>query len=144
MEHRRTGERIIARLHRDDEIIGSLETLARAESIPAATFTGLGAVSEITLALYDTRERVYKETALREMLEIASMTGNISWLGDDPVIHAHGVVSRVDLSTAAGHIMRGIVSATLEVALQIHPVRVSRAMDPDVGLNLLDLVTGQL
>jgi len=144
MEHRRIGDRIIARLHRGDEILGSLRALARSEAIPSATFTGLGAVSEITLALYDTSERAYKETELKEMLEVASLTGNVSWLGDEPVVHAHGVVSRVDLTTAAGHIVRGIVSATLEVALQVHPEKVSRALDPSVGLNLLDLGGGQL
>lgn len=130
---------ILARLEIGDEVIASMRELARIEAIPSAFITGLGAVNDITLAFYDTVTRSYVETRLAEELEVVSMTGNIAWLGEDPVVHLHGVVSRRDGSTAGGHIMRGIVSVTLEVMLLVHAVTIERRHVPAVGLNLLDL-----
>jgi len=135
----RAERSILARLEAGDEILSSIRELARKESIPSAFLWCLGAVNDITLAFYDLGTRRYEETPLAQELEVASMTGNISWLGDDPVVHLHGVVSRRDGSTAAGHVMRGIVSVTLEVMVLVHAERVERRNVPSVGLNLLDL-----
>jgi len=130
---------ILVKLAPGEEILESLKALARRLEIPSASVTGLGAVNDVTLALYDPAAKSYVETRLEEDLEVATMTGNISWLGADPVVHLHGVVSRADCSTAAGHIMRGVVSVTLEVMLQVGSQRVERRPDPSAGLNLLSL-----
>lgn len=139
MEHKRMGDRILARLAAGDEVIASLKDLARAENIPAASITGLGAVDDITLALYHPARREYLTTRLTEELEVASMTGNIAWLDGDPVVHIHGVVSRADCATAAGHFVQARVSVTLEVMLHLYPERIARAPEPAIGLNLLAL-----
>lgn len=139
MVHTRMTDRILVRLHPGDELHDCLRSLARAERIPSAALTGLGAVDDVTLALYTLATRRYLETRLTGELEVVSMTGNVSWLGDEPITHIHGVVSRADGSTAGGHFMRATVSITLEVMLLVYPERVERALDPACGLNLLDL-----
>jgi len=139
MKHKRMGDRILARLFPGEEIIESLKALTREARIPAGSLAGLGAVNDVTLALYETASRSYRTTRLEEELEVVSLTGNLSWLGGDPVVHAHGVVSRADCSTVAGHIMRGIVSITLEVMVEVYSERVERKPEPEIGLNLLDL-----
>lgn len=130
---------IIARLAVGEELLSSLKTLARQEALPSASLTGLGAVNDITLAIYDPAARVYRETRFTEDLELATLTGNIAWLGDEPVVHAHGVVSRADCTTVAGHIMRAVASVTIEVMLQVYAERIARRPDDETGLNLLEL-----
>ncbi len=130
---------MIARLAIGEEILASLKDLARAEEIPWAWIQGIGAIDDLTLALYDPAERRYRESVFRENLEVVSMSGNIAWLGDDPVVHAHGVFSRVDCTTVGGHIVRGCVSVTLEATLAIGEGRLERRPDDRVGLNLLDI-----
>jgi predicted DNA-binding protein with PD1-like motif len=140
MEFQRKGDRIQLRLVVGEELLDSLKQLARTESLPSATFTALGAVTEVTLAAYDTAARVYREMSFTEPLEMASVVGNISWLtGGDPMVHAHGVFSRFDCTTIAGHIMRAVTSATCEVAMQVGEKKVIRRPDEAIGLNLLDL-----
>src|SRR5207247_8436617 len=85
---------ILARLAVGEEIHAALKSLARARAVPSASLWGLGAVSDVTLALYDPVARTYRETRLTEDLEIATMSGNIAWLDDEPIVHLHGVVSR--------------------------------------------------
>jgi predicted DNA-binding protein with PD1-like motif len=130
---------IIARLAAGEEIHTTLKALARERAIPSAALTGLGAVNDVTLAFFDPAKRVYREMRLIEDLEVATMTGNIAWAGDEPIIHLHGVVSRADCTTAAGHIMRGIVSVTLEVMIRVDSMKMGRSHDAGFGLNLLDL-----
>jgi len=133
------GSNILVRIYPGEEIISQLKAVAREERIPGAALTGLGAVREATLALYDPAERRYVETRFEEDLEIASMTGNLAWLGDEPIPHVHGVLSRTDCTTSAGHVMRAVVSVTAEVMLTVYPERLTRERDETVGLNLLNL-----
>src|SRR5262245_5098858 len=103
------------RLHPGEEVHASLKDLARRESIPSAAISALGAVNDIVLALFDPAEKRYLETHFQEDLEIVSLTGNLAWSDDEPIAHLHGVVSRADCTTAAGHIMKATVSVTLEI-----------------------------
>ena len=130
---------VIARLSIGEEVLDSIKSLAIRERLPGAAITGLGAVHDITLALYDRDKRAYATTRLVEELEVSSLTGNLAWAGEEPVAHLHAVVSRADCSAAGGHVMRAIVSVTLEVMLTLYPDRIRRAPDAAVGLNLLDL-----
>ncbi len=142
MEYRRMGDRIVARLAMGEEIIESLRRLARTERIPSGSLAGLGAVRDVTLALYDLPSRSYKTRRFTEDLELVSMTGNLSWLGGgdgEPVIHAHGVVSREDATTLGGHIMSATVSVTVEAMVTVYPDRIVREPDETVGLKLLAL-----
>ncbi|HET6374364.1 MAG TPA: PPC domain-containing DNA-binding protein [Candidatus Polarisedimenticolia bacterium] len=139
MTYKRVNDRIIVRLDIGDEVIESLKTLARIERIPGGALTGLGAVGDVTLAYYHLKSRSYETVRLEEDVEVVSLTGNIGWLGDEPVIHAHAVVSRADCSTAGGHVMRAVVSVTVEVMVLVYAERLERAPVPEIGLNLLRL-----
>lgn len=130
---------VLARLHPGDEIHTCLREIARAERLPAASITGLGAVNDIVLAWFDPAAKRYLETHLRENLEIVSLTGNLAWRGEEPVAHLHGVVSRPDAGTAAGHVVRAVVSVTVELTLMVGSRRIERRHDPRFDLNLLDL-----
>lgn len=139
MRYQRSGGEILVRLLPGEEIHESLRALARQERLPGATLTGLGAVGEITLAFYDLARRAYLPTELREDLEIVSLTGNLAWAGDEPMAHLHAVVSRPDGSTLGGHVMRGVVSVTLEIAVRVLADRAERRFEEAAGLRLLDL-----
>ncbi len=133
------AEMIFVRLHPGEEVHACLRELAKREGIPSATVSGLGAVNDIVLALFDPAEKRYLETRLTEDLEVVSMTGNLAWAEGEPIAHLHGVVSKADCSTAAGHIMKAVVSVTLEISLLVGSARMERRLDPDFPLKLLHL-----
>ena len=140
MQFQKKGNGILLRLVTGEEMIDVLRSFAGAQSLPSATFTALGAVSDATLAAYDPVARNYLETPFTELLEMASVVGNIAWLPEgEPVVHAHGVFSRFDCTTIAGHIMKAVISVTCEVSMTVGERRLVRRHDESVGLNLLDL-----
>jgi len=140
MKLARAGDDILVRLDLGEDLLESLKEVARRESLPSASFTALGAVSEVTLALFDPAERVYRTTRFAEPLEIAAVVGNVAWLEEgEPAVHAHGVFSREDCSAVAGHVMSAVISVTGEVMMRAGGHKVIRRHDPRSGLNLLSL-----
>jgi predicted DNA-binding protein with PD1-like motif len=130
---------ILMRLHPGDELHACLREVARREGLPSAAVSGVGAVNDIVLALFDPATKRYLETHLAEDLEVVSLGGNLAWVGEEPLAHLHGVVSRADCSTLAGHVVRATVSITLELTLIVGNRRIARRPDAHFGLNLLDL-----
>jgi uncharacterized protein len=121
-----------------DSFLQPMVELVRRHEIAGATFTGLGALSEATLAWFDPVERQYKPFHVAEQVECASMVGNISWMNGKPFIHAHCVLGRRDGTTLAGHVKDLKALPTLEVTLVEHGT-LERKRRPDTGYALIDL-----
>jgi predicted DNA-binding protein with PD1-like motif len=124
-----------------DEVSGSLVSLARQHGISAASFTGIGALSRLTVGFFDLARRDYQRIELNEQLEVLTLSGNIATKDDEPKVHAHLVVGRSDGTAHGGHLLEAIVRPTLEVIVTETPVRLVRRIDPATGLALLDLAT---
>lgn len=127
----------VLRFDKGEEIIAGLTAFAAEREITAGVFSVIGACREIILAYYHLEDKTYQDKTLYEDMEIVSVTGNIGQMNDKVMIHAHGVVSDIDLETHGGHIKKLVISATGEVILQVLKGKLTRTFDPDTGLNLL-------
>jgi predicted DNA-binding protein with PD1-like motif len=122
----------------DDPSTGLLR-FAREEGLQGASFTAIGAFSEVTLAFFDWKRKEYESIPVREQVEVVSLVGNLATEdGGDLRMHAHVVVARRDGSTLGGHLMNARVRPTLEVILTEAPETMRRFHDPETGLALLD------
>lgn len=118
-------------------MIQGLSGFAVEQKINGASFTAIGASGEVILSYYNLTEKKYEDHILKEEMEIVSVTGNIAWMKNTPVIHAHGVFADKGLTTRGGHIKKLIVSATCEVSLFLFDEPAHRCFDETTGLNLL-------
>jgi uncharacterized protein len=141
MNIRDTGDSFLIKLSRGEELISTLTDFCARRGIRAAVFTGIGAVEQAEIGYYDLGKREYFFRTEPGVFEVASMQGNVALLDGAPFIHAHAVLSRCDetLECIGAHIKRALVAVTLEVHLTPLNVEVSRKLDPDIGLKLLDL-----
>ncbi|MEZ0611863.1 PPC domain-containing DNA-binding protein [Fibrella sp. WM1] len=125
-------------LQQGDNVFEQLETLARQESIPSATFTGLGFVT-IQFGFFDFKKKEYKPKTFTDV-ELTSLTGSLAWQEGKPSIHAHGVVGDAQFKAHAGHILSATVSTgSVEIMITVHPQRLERKMDEKLGANVLSL-----
>lgn len=132
-------QNFIIRLKKGDEVVRSILELAHAKNIKSAFLHAIGAVSEVELAIYDLETKSYSKEKFAGKFEIASLSGNIGRLDGNPVAHIHGVFSKDDFSTVAGHINSATVGATCEICLTEFNEDLERKEDKAIGLNLLDI-----
>lgn len=122
---------------RGEEIMEGMKEFCRKEGIDAATFQAIGAVGEVELAFYDLEAKKYVTTLLTEDMELVSLTGNVSYMGNDMIVHNHGVFSVKDMSTKGGHVMRAVISGACEIVLHKIEGSIERSYDDETGLNLM-------
>lgn len=102
---------ICRRLRRGDDLLGSIEKIAKEEQLGlAVVLSGVGCVS---------RGRVRDASgvtmrSIDEPCEIVSLNGTVS----DKRCHLHIALSKEDLTTVGGHLVEGcIINTTCELVL---------------------------
>lgn len=57
MEYKRFGSRIVVRIDKGEEILEQIKELALKENIKLASISGLGAVHDVTVGVFKTKEK---------------------------------------------------------------------------------------
>jgi predicted DNA-binding protein with PD1-like motif len=98
-------------------------------------------VERVQIGYYDLGKKEYFFRSEAGIFEVAAMQGNVALVEGKPFIHAHAVLSRCDdsLECIGAHIKEAYVAVTLEIFLTPLETNVSRKLDDDIGLKLLDL-----
>jgi predicted DNA-binding protein with PD1-like motif len=132
---------ILIRLERGEQVAASIAGFCESRGIEAATFSAIGAIKNTQLGYYSLETREYFFKTVAEDREVASMTGNVALVEGKPFVHVHALLSACDESLAVigGHIKEAEVAVTLEVFLTPLGTQISRIMNDEVGLKLLDL-----
>lgn len=129
----------LIRLEIGEEVMASLSSLVRARKIKSGWIQGLGAVRDVTLGIYSLTAHKYEKRTFPDNHELVNMTGNISWFGEDLVLHIHAQLANEELESFGGHLFSAITAVTVEVALTSWKTRLDRKPDSATGLNLLSL-----
>ncbi len=122
-----------------DEAVEQLLAFAKAENLTAASFTGIGAFSDVTLGFFDRQRQDYKTIPLAEQVEVLALAGDVALKAGEPKVHAHVVVGKADGTACGGHLLRGRVWPTLEVVLVESPAELRRTLDEETGLPLITI-----
>jgi hypothetical protein len=126
-------------LRHGDNVIAHLERLAVLEKIPSASFVGIGFMREATFGFYDFARKQFDPRTFRNV-ELANMTGTIAWKEGRPSIHAHGIVTDGTFMGSGGHLLGMTVgTGSSEITVVLHPDRLDRFVDPEIGANVLGL-----
>ena len=89
-----------------DATMEQLLNFAEEQTVVGASFVGLGAFREATLAFYDRNTKEYAPIPVNEQTEVLNITGNVALYDDRPRLHAHATLSKPDGSTIGGHLNR--------------------------------------
>jgi predicted DNA-binding protein with PD1-like motif len=120
-----------------EEVLEELVKFASDHDLRSGRFTGLGALSDVVLGFFDLKQKDYKRNKLSEQVEIVSLVGNFSRVGEEPRVHPHIVVARSDGMAFGGHLLSGHVCPTLEISVVETPALLERKVDPMTGLALI-------
>jgi predicted DNA-binding protein with PD1-like motif len=134
----REGNQYVITFKRGDEIISSLKDFCVEEKISSAFFHGLGGASYLKLAYFNLENKKYEEKEFSQDLEIATINGNIAVFENDLSVHAHGTFSDQEMKCLGGHVVSMRTGGTCEIMLTKFNQSMTRKLDPDTGLKLLE------
>lgn len=124
-------------LEKGEELISSLNSYAKTQNLQGGWVTIIGGSDALTLGYRDPILKEYIWQEFNEPLEIIGLQGNLAYINDEPFWHIHGTFSRADYSVIGGHVKSCNIGLTGEVYLQPNNTRLTRQLDPDTGLNLI-------
>ena len=139
MDYKRYGDTYIVRLNKGEEICESLMALAEKEGIALGQLSGLGAVDELILGVFDHRAQRYITNPFIGAYEITALNGTITTMEGKPHLHIHISAGDIRGNAVGGHLQRATISVTAEILVRVLPGQVERRYDPDVGINVMEL-----
>lgn len=139
MEYRKFAQGYILRLDPGEEIVASLTKLVADERIQLGSVSALGAANDVTIGIFNTGEKQYCSRRYQGDFEISALVGNVTRRDGEPYLHLHITIGNpVTGEVHAGHLSSCVISATLELFLQVWDGQVGRKFSDSVGLNLLE------
>ncbi len=139
MKYHKSYDHLLIVLAKGEKLIEKLKEVCHDEHILSGYFTAIGAVNKVEMAHFDPVRKHYSYKEMTGALEIVSLMGNITRLDrtDDIVIHGHIAVSAEDMLCHGGHLKEATVAVTCEISVTDLKTTIVRAMDKDIGLNLI-------
>jgi predicted DNA-binding protein with PD1-like motif len=129
----------LLRLDVGEKLPEAIARFCKDHGIPAATASGLGALSDVTLGYFEVPTKTYQRKNYPGSGELGSLCCNVAAWQGEPFAHTHVVLSGPDFTAHGGHLFDGTVSVTAEIRLWPIAKAIHRRSDPSLGLHVLDL-----
>lgn len=142
MTYTKDGKQYIIRIFRDEEVFEKLIHFCEKEEIKAGVFHGLGATKKAEFGYYDLSLKKYFFTQHETLMEVVSLTGNVSQFEEKPMLHIHALFSDTKNRALGGHVNSMTVGVTLEIHLTAYTSVIERKYDEAIGLTLMELQHG--
>ena len=119
MEYNKNKNHILLRLENGDEIMNSITEIAVKENINFASITGIGAVNNVEIGLFDFKSKQYKRDRLDGEYELTSLLGNVSMKDRKQFVHIHVNISDQNYKVFGGHLFSANITATGEIIIKV-------------------------
>lgn len=133
------SNKYLIRLLRGEEINERVKKFCQKIDIKNASVSGIGSIENPTLAHYRVDTKKYKEKTLNGIFELTSLIGTVGVFEDEPFVHVHVNLSDEEMRAFGGHLVNGMVSATVEIVLTVFSSEQTKSFDKEIGLKLWDL-----
>ena len=130
----------VGRLVEGEDVLESLSEIVRSKGISSGAVMLIGSLKKVRVGFFNRERGSYDAVEGEGFFELVSGMGDISWKGDEPVIHIHIGVSSHDGKVLMGHLLPGnIADATVEYILFEFNSRITRKFDEETGLYLMEV-----
>ncbi len=132
------GSTHLLRGDRGEDLASSITAYCDAAGIRSASVSGIGAVQGVEIGYYNLAAKQYQRRRLEGIFELLSLSGNITSVDGKAFMHAHATLGAPDFSVLGGHLFAAAVAVTGEIFLVETPLALTRKMNDEVGLKLID------
>ena len=131
------GNNYVVRIDKGEEIVACLKTICKDNQIRLGSVSGIGAVGQAQIGLFETSSKQYHSTKLEGDFEITALTGNITTMNGETYLHLHINLSDAKYHMFGGHFQSAVVSGTCEIIIDAIDGECERIFNEDVGLNII-------
>ena len=137
-------ETYLLALHVGDKVHSSIEVFCQNKNIRAASFTGIGAISNIEVGEYNSDTKSYTSKIYEGGYELTSIIGNVGIVaneGETEYLFVHSHINFTDKTKDStvfgGHLFEAKVYAVVELYIQVYEGTFIRSKDDVTNLNIL-------
>ncbi|MBD3370452.1 DUF296 domain-containing protein [Candidatus Fermentibacteria bacterium] len=131
---------IVGRLPIGDDLLEGLQRVCTEKGIKTGRIAAIGAVGRARIGYYDQDEGEYLYNQLDRPLEITMLSGNVSLLDGNTMVHAHLTLADSEGRAYGGHLAAGTEVFACEYFVDVlDDVILRRKPDPETDLSLWDL-----
>jgi predicted DNA-binding protein with PD1-like motif len=139
MVYTKVDDGFLVRLEKGELIVSTLTQFCIDKNIKSGVVSGVGGATWAELAFYDLEQRAYEYEKHDELLEITSISGNVSVVADKSFVHLHATMADSNYHSYGGHLKEAEVAATCEVYIRQFSKPINRIHNEEVGLKILDI-----
>ena len=126
-------------LEKGESVIKELTNICKEHKIYNGHISGIGAVNNIKLGSYDSKNGEYIKKIFKDDHELITTQGNIMLLNDEPFIHAHISIGNHNMEIFGGHLFSAKIAVVGEFVINKIDGNSKRTMNDDIGLAVWNL-----
>ena len=135
MDSKRFKNKIVLRIDRGEELLTSIKTICEQHGVKLGSISGIGAIENANIGVYNVKTKVYTTTEITTEHEITNLSGTVSTLHGETYLHLH--ISLANPTTFGGHLNRALISATFEGVIDVIDGVIERKKDEETSLNFM-------
>jgi len=139
LQYKRVGDTWLVRMDPGDEVIQSLNQLCEAENIRLARVEAIGAIDHGVIGVFDLEKRTYHQEILEGLMEITTLSGNVTAMNGKPYIHLHATLADQNHVIHGGHVIELRIGLTCEMFVCALEGEVTRERNEALGINVWKL-----
>jgi predicted DNA-binding protein with PD1-like motif len=127
------------KLNKGDILHDKIVEICKTNNVKTAFLQGIGGFDHAIIAYFNHETKKYEEKEYNEQFEAISLQGNVSLKDGEPFVHVHVVLSRKDMTTLGGHLIKGRVNPFIELVIEETTNIGQRVFDENIGLYVLKI-----
>lgn len=126
------------RIDKGEEILTTLKQFCKSNSIECGYYSGIGAIDNLDIGIWNTRTKKYDTCNFKKPLEITSLVGNVTTKDNDVWLHAHINASDNKCQVIGGHLLKANIAVTCEIFITKVKSDLIREFNEDIGIYLIN------
>nr|WP_308592909.1 DNA-binding protein [uncultured Criibacterium sp.] len=137
MQCKLANDTLVVRGFKGEDIIEIIKAACDKYDVKAGFVTGIGAVDQCSLGVFDVPSKVYHKNVFEGTYEVASLVGNITQMDGKPYTHLHIVLADKHGNAFGGHLNDSRISVTMELFIKVIDMKIDRELDEEIGINMM-------
>lgn len=131
-------------VEKGEKVNKTIEEFCKSHGIVHATYMGIGAITNVEIAMYQSSQKSYLRKTFSGEYELTSLIGNFGFVKngapeDKWFAHTHITFSDENFQCFGGHLDETEVVAVVEIYLFAYSKELTRKYNADIGLNVMDI-----